>query len=286
MQYPKLTVFFAILVIVLGQAAVVENSADSVLFRTAATVRDATMPVMKRIDWRITRWQADRGDACAIGRVAAAHFNGYRMVDFEYSGLAFDREKARELFIRSAELGCDFAREAVLIGDVTWPDPLAPYRDDTGRVDWQAVAAAASTGDPDARYFVASTMKRSRAQARMRGIEYDPERGTDMLRQLAREGHLDALMDLAQNGPGIPPELNRAYYALMDTTWKPMPTLRIHMRYLEIAIEHCSPTAWAKAMDIWSTMSAEMHTSEATARIIGGAHEQYLTKCSGPAIVR
>lgn len=282
MQYPKLTIFLSVVAIALGQVLIADSPRESLLFKAADGVRDAATPIVKRIEWRAIRWRAARGDACAIGQVAAAHYNGYRLVDFEYSGLDFDREKARELFFRSAELGCEPVAESLVFYDLAWPDQLAPYRDDVGRVDWQKVQAAASTGDPDARYFIATTMKRSRAQARMRGIEFDPERGDEMLARLAAEGHMDALLHVADAGSGITPELNRAYYALMDTTWKVMPTLRIHMRFLETAIEECSPSAWAKAMDIWSTLGMEVHASDAMTSMLGGAHERYLSTCSGP----
>lgn len=281
MQYPKLTVFLTLMAILLGQALVAENARRSVLFRTTDAVADASGQVVKRIDWRVTRWQAARGNACAIGRVATAHYYGDRLVDFEYSGLSFDREKAAELYLRSAELGCEEIEDMILFLDVTWPDHLAPYRDEGGRVDWQKVQAAASTGDSDARYHIATTMRRSRSEARRRGIEFDPERGTDMLRRLAAEGHMDALLAVARDGTGITPALNRAYYALMDTTWKPLATLRIHMRLLETAIEYCSPSAWAKSMDVWSVLGEEVRTSESVERMLGGAHGRYLSTCSG-----
>ncbi len=284
MQYPKLTVFLTLAALLLGQALFAEPAHESILYRTADAVSEATESAIKRIDWRVTRRQAARGDACAMGRVATAHYFGDRLVDFEYSGLEFDRARAAELFQRSAELGCEETEDMILFLDVTWPDDLAPYRDDGGRVDWQRVQAAASTGDPDARYHIATTMRRSRNQARMRGIEYDPERGTDMLRRLAREGHMDALLDVARDGRGITPNLNRAYYALMDTTWKPLSTLRIHLRLLQTAIEDCNPSAWAKSMDIWSVMSADVRASDVVDRMIGDAHGRYLSTCSGAAL--
>ncbi|NNF04768.1 MAG: hypothetical protein HKN17_09905 [Rhodothermales bacterium] len=282
MHYPKLTIALAAIALALGQATFVDDPQESLLFGSLHAAQETARPVVKTVEWRLIRRQAERGHACAVARVAGAHYLGYQLVDFEYSGLNFDREKARELYRRAAELGCEEARQAILFHDVLWPDPLAAYRDDIGRIDWRNVKAAASTGDPDARYAVAKTMIRSEAQARRRGVEYDPNGGAEMLRRLAGEGHLDALFDLAEEGTGITPELNRAYFALMDTTWKLGPTLGIHMRFLQTAIESCSPSAWAKAMDIWSTMNRDAHESEAVGTIIGDAHGRYLSTCSGP----
>jgi len=271
MQYPKLTILMVLVVLVLGEAAFADRTYDSALFRTSGVLKDASGEVTKRIDWRMTRWLAARGNACAIGRVAAAHHFGHTLVGFEYSGLDFNREKAAALFERSVELGCENTKEATFFFSSGWPDQLAPYRDDEGRVEWKDVKAAASTGDPDARFHVAMTMRKSRNQARRRGIEYDPERGTEMLGRLAQEGHMDALVEIGRSGSGITPELNRAYYALMDTTWKPFPTLRIHMRLLDTAITDCNPSAWAKAMDIWSTMGQEIRSSERVEDMLGDA---------------
>lgn len=282
MQYPKLTILMALLVIALGHGLVADKPGDSVLFRAADAVKDTAQPVVKRMEWRVIRWQAARGDACSVGRVAWAHYAGYQMIGFEYSGLKFDRDKARELFRRSIELGCDETGDGLIFYDYMWPDQLAAFRDDVGRVDWQNVQAAASTGDPDARYFVAKTMMRSPALARRRGVAYDPEKGFEMLSRLADERYVDAMLTLAEQGEGITLDLNRAYNVLMDTTWKVMPTLRIHMRFLETAIDGCNPSAWAKAMDIWSTLGPEVHASVSVDAMLGDAHTTYLSTCSGP----
>jgi len=282
MRYPKLTIVLTLLVLVLGEAAVADRTHDSTLFRTVDAVTDTSGDVITRVEWRFTRLQAARGHACATGRLALAHYHGHRLVDFEYSGLEFDREKAAELFRRAAELGCNEFDEAILFYDLDWPDQLAPFRDDEGRVQWKQVHASASTGDPDARFFVAMTMRQSPNRAERRGIPYNPERGTEMLKRLAKEGHMDALLEVARDGSGITPELNRAYYALMNTTWRPLPTLRIHLRLLQTAIETCNPSAWAKAMDIWSTLGLDVRASERVDVMLGDAHERYLSMCSGP----
>lgn len=284
MKHPFITFAYILLAAALGFAATTEERSRKVVVDTPIAVVNSVDRGLDRMAWEFIEFRARLGDPCSLYLTGAQRLRlpkegltrrHMRYAEW-YTGLEPDPMEARRRILNAADMGCEYAEMAA------WnlrlrSDPMDYQFLNGGReFDWNLIRTRAVAGDPDARYWMAMSMKSTPRLAVQRGFKFDEDEAERILRELANEGHFRASMELWQDRSDINADLRRSYRMFKEGSYSPRDGYAISQRYMGDAIAHCNREHYRIALDLFDDIK---HQSNHKIGEVLTRMKEYSLKC-------
>jgi hypothetical protein len=285
MKHPIITLTYILFAAVLGFAATTEERSRQVVVETPIAVAHTIDRGFDRVYWEYIEFRAKLGDPCSIYLTGAQRLRSpkegltrrhMRYAEW-YTGLEPDPVEARRRILNAADMGCEYAKIAAWNLRLRSDPGDLQFLNGGREFDWNLVRTRAVAGDPDARYWMAMSMKSTPRIANQRGFHYDPVEAERILRELTRAGYFRASLELWQDQPGgITPELKRSYEMFVNGNYSPRDGYAIHQRYMSDAIAHCRASSYRTALDLFESIK---HQSNHKIGEVLTRMKEYSRKC-------